>query len=99
MNVFDELIVLLDKPDDEIWGQYYIDDAIKLYKQNHEVLLLKLKNSWLSWEQDRQMHLACILGVVGSPLELELINGLLQSPNRHIANYAKDALDEFQSNA
>lgn len=98
MEELKALIELLDKPDDEIWGQYYIDDAEKIYEENHEQLLPQILNLWQTWPENRKMHLACILGFVGSKNELVLINELLSSPNRYIANYAKDALDEYRAN-
>ncbi|GAA6170317.1 hypothetical protein [Sessilibacter corallicola] len=97
MEKLEALIELLDKPDDEIWGQYYMDDAEKIYTENHENLLPKLLGQWKMWPNNRQMHLACILGFAGTQSELKLIKELLSSSNKHVARYAQDALEEHRS--
>jgi len=94
MVILNNLIGLLDKPDDGIWGQYFLDDAEKIYVENHEILLPPILAELKDWPENRKMHLACILGATGTQNELKLISELLQSSNRHIVGYAGDALDE-----
>lgn len=99
MKSIDKLIDLLDSPDDEIWGNVYIDYAEEIFENEPNELISTILKQWSIWPENRQEHLACILGYVGSPLERELILQMVNSDNKLVANRAKEALDELNGNA
>lgn len=99
MKSIDKLIDLLDSPDDEVWGNVYIDYAGEIFEGDSGALIPIIVKQWSSWPINRQEHLACILGYVGSQQEKELILQMIGSDNKQVASRAKEALEEFNGNA
>ena len=96
MTQIDELISLLDKPDDEVWGNIWCEDAHRLFLESHQSLIPTILNLWRNWPVSRQEHLAFILGGTGSKEELSLIREMLSASSHQVCKRAKEALDEFE---
>ncbi|MBU2714375.1 hypothetical protein [Zooshikella harenae] len=77
----------------------YIEYAGEIFEGEHDKLIPIIVDKWNSWPINRQEHLACILGYVGSAQEKELILQMIGSNNKQVANRAKEALNEFNGNA
>lgn len=95
MESLKQLIALLDKPDDEIWGNLWLDDAIALFRQEYAALIPEILTVWRSWPVNRQEHLAVILGTTGSSAEHALIKQMLLAEDSGVRSRAQEALDEF----
>lgn len=95
MQEFDQLITLLDQPDDEIWGNIWMNDAITLFQRSHTSLIPLILKVWQQWPSNRQEHLAVILGSVGSEQEALLIKEMLNTYDPHIRRRAQEALEEW----
>jgi hypothetical protein len=90
-----QLTALLDKPDDEIWGNIWINDATALFRQEYAALIPEILTVWRSWPINRQEHLAVILGTTGSSEEHALITHMLLAEDPGVRSRAQEALDEF----
>jgi hypothetical protein len=95
VDILDQLIALLDKPDDEAWGNVWSDEASNLFRRSHSDLLPQILAAWRQWPVHRQEHLGFILGAIGSNDEHLLITELLSSPNPSILSRAKEAQEEW----
>ncbi|KQO25311.1 hypothetical protein ASF11_19425 [Acidovorax sp. Leaf76] len=92
--IFDQLVALLDKPNDEVWGLIWSDDALAILERHHELLIPEILIAWKQWPMNRQEHLACILGEVGSEDERLLIIELMLAPDPAVRHRAEEALNE-----
>jgi hypothetical protein len=95
MESLNQLMALLDKPDDEIWGNIWMNDATALFRQEYASLIPEILPIWQSWPINRQEHLAVILGTTGSLEEKTLISQMLLAEDSGVRSRAQEALDEF----
>ncbi|MFO1367957.1 MAG: hypothetical protein U1F46_03105 [Marinagarivorans sp.] len=96
MKPLNTLISLLDKPDDEIWGNVWSDDAFELLRKEHAFLFPIIIQEWKLWPENRQEHLAFLLGSTGTPDEKALIVAMLGATYSSVRKRAKEALEEFE---
>lgn len=96
MNLLN-LINELDVPDTDYWYDSGCDFARKIIDEAPEAFIISILNVWRKWPDERQEHLAYILGEGTSTKELELIKQMLTSPCDDVVFRAKEALIEFNS--
>lgn len=97
MNDIEELIKLLDHPDDNYWGDILCNDARAAIDCNPEVILGEILETWKEWPENRLEHLAYILGEGLSKVEKDLIEALHKSKYKSVVFRAKEAVIELES--
>jgi len=98
MKSLAQLINFLDSPDDEIWGNIYLALANEIFENDHQELIPIILKDLNQWSSNRQEHLACLLGFIGSSEEKNLISELVRSDDFLVNKRALEAMDEFNSN-
>lgn len=96
MNDVEELIRLLDHPDDNYWGEILCDDARAVIDRNPEMILGEVLQKWEEWPENRLEHLAYLLGEGLSDVEKDLVEALHKSKYRSVTFRAKEASIELE---
>lgn len=97
MSKIEELVSLLDHPDDNYWGDILSDEARVIIDSDPELLLGKVLEQWQEWPENRLEHLAYLLGEGVSGIEEQLINVLHRSKYKSVVFRAQEAVIELQS--
>ncbi|MBU2705300.1 hypothetical protein KCM76_04870 [Zooshikella marina] len=97
MNDIEELVKLLDHPDDNYWGDILCDDARAVIDHNPEMILGEVLQTWEEWPENRLEHLAYLLGEGLSEVEKDLIEALHKSKYQSVTFRAKEAVIELES--
>ncbi|MEE1950119.1 hypothetical protein V0R48_14110 [Pseudomonas alcaligenes] len=95
MDYLKTLISLLDRADDELWGNVWSNDAFSLLQRESAFLLPAIIKQWRDWPVHRQEHLAVLLGSIGTPEEKILIIEMLDATDPQVRNRTQEALEEL----
>lgn len=96
MNDLDQLIELLDSPDNDYWGDVLSSEARGIIDKNIDEILLPILYCWQQWPENRLEHLAYLLGESRSEIEKKLVYELLNSQYESVAFRAREAASEFR---
>jgi hypothetical protein len=99
MNDLNQLVELLDHPDDNYWGDVLSSEAREIIDKNIDGILSSVLNCWRQWPENRLEHLAYLLGDSPSEVERKLVYELLDSQYESVAFRAREAAHEFESRA
>ena len=99
MSDLNQLIELLDHPDDNYWGDVLSSEAREIIDRNIDEILAPVLGCWHQWPENRLEHLAYLLGDSPSETEKKLVYELLNSQYESVVFRAQEAAYEFKPRA
>lgn len=95
MDELNQLIKLLDHPDDDFWGDVLSCEAREMIDADIDGVLMQVLGCWHQWPENRLEHLAYLLGDSPSEIEKKLVYELLTSQYESVVFRAREAAYEF----
>jgi hypothetical protein len=92
-----KLISFLDLPDSDYWSDVACCEARALIDQDSQSLLNEIFEVCEHWSENRQEHLAYILGEGASPCESKILDHLSKSVYPSVAFRAREALRAMET--
>jgi len=95
--MLNEVINLLDLPDEDYWYDEGSSQARTLIDGEGQTLLPRIAEVWSTWPELRQTHLAYILGEGSSSLEREILELMALSKSPEVSFRARESIRSAES--